>query len=127
MTSFCRRLSPRGNKVLRVHIQGVSDAVDVIEIPDHLSCIVDGDVVETDGAEFFRVLLCHRLRGLREFLGKCAQRLIRSGEARRSPVASQRMSALVDRGLVGALAFVFDFGTEVVSMGGGSVAAIVVG
>lgn len=44
--------TPRRNKIFRLHTKCICNAVDVIEIADDLSCIMDGSVIKPMFAEF---------------------------------------------------------------------------
>ena len=52
-------VASRLNKVLQINVQRVCYSVDVVEISDHLRCVVNRNVVESCIAKINDVLLRH--------------------------------------------------------------------
>jgi len=51
--SFKISLTPRVNEIFWFNAQGMRNPVDIVEVGDHLDCIVDGAVIKALCAQFF--------------------------------------------------------------------------
>ena len=79
------------HKRLGLDTKGISDAVDVIEITNHLRCIVDGTIIQAMATQHIEVGRAHLLRRFGEFFGVGTQRHILRGEGRFAPIATDVM------------------------------------
>jgi hypothetical protein len=82
---------------LGIHSQGVRNAVDVVELGDHLHRVEDPLLRDPSIPERLQVLGAHRGRGAGELLGELAQRPLRPGKPRRSEIPLDLLRKLVVR------------------------------
>lgn len=120
------RLFPWSHKGFRLDAQRIGDAVDVVEVGNHLRSIVNGAVVETVRAQNVEIGGHHRLRRVRQFFGEFAQCAVGSRKIGAAPVASEQMHKTVGCIVVGD-AKVGDLSTEVVRVGAASIGAVIGG
>ena len=83
-------MRPRRIEVLRVGAERVGDAVDVVEVGDHLRRVVDRPIVEAGGPERLDVGAADSGRRTGQLLGIGAERQVDGRERRAAPVALDR-------------------------------------
>ncbi len=110
------------DEVFRFDAEGVGNAVDVVEISDHLRGVVNGDIVQTGLAQPRHVLRCHLAWLGRQFFRIGAERAIDRVQPRRAPIARDGMYEGIR---FGCAIKSFDLGTEVMRMRLNSVVAAV--
>lgn len=111
--------------MLLLDVERVGDAVDVVEIGGDLGSVVDGAVVEADGAQLRDVGFPHLGERVGELFGKRTEGGVGQRQLGLAPVGGDLVDKTVRRGLVGELEVTDDLGTEVVSVSPRSVDAAV--
>lgn len=110
----------------RFDAQRVGDAVDVVEIGDHLRGVMDCAVVEAACAQSVEVGGRHSMRCERQLLGEVAQGAVRRGQLGAAPVAGDQVDKAIG-GIVVGDAKIGDLGTEVVRVRAASIGATIGG
>lgn len=122
---------PGADKALRLYAEGVGDAVDVVEIGDHLCCVVKCAIVETVGAQGVEIGGRHGVRAVGELDRILAQRPVGGRQRRLAPVVGDQVHKVIRQRRIGGRGLgqgkVGDLSTEVVGMSAPSVGALVGG
>ncbi len=105
--------------------EGIGDAVDVVEITNHLGGIVDGTIIEAVATQHVQIGRAHLLWCFGEFFGVGTKRYILWSEGGFAPVATDVMHNQVSGLFVANSKVTFDLSTEVMSMRTPSVEAVV--
>ena len=82
-----RLISPVLYKALWLHTKAAGNAGNIVEICDHLSGVVDSDIVETISAQFVQVGGSYTVLVMGESDRILAERLIRLAQWRRAPIS----------------------------------------
>lgn len=94
----------------------VGDAIDVVEVADHLCRVVNGTVVEAVVAECVNIGRNHLLRRFCQLLRKATQCLIRWVQVSQSPISCQLMNEQIGCAFVFNAPIVFDLSTKVIAV-----------
>ena len=104
----------------------IGDAIDVIEVTNHLRRIVDNLVIRTSSTEDIEVGWSHRLRGFGQLFGVLEQCAVEFADAGLAPIGADVVDKQIGLVVVDNPK-IFDLSTEVVRMRAPSVEAVVDG
>ena len=125
-TLTLRIRSPGLHEGLVLHIQGIGDPVDVVEIADDLGGVVDGRIFEATVPQSSNLRLANTGRIPSQLLGKHAQTAVLRRQLRRMPVPGDRVHEVIGLVVIEPV-LLLDLGTEVVCMRANSVDTVVGG
>ena len=115
-------LTPRQDKILAFHPQRIGHAVDVIEVGNDLSGIVDAAVIQSGSPQRFDVGAAHLGGVQRQLFGVSAQRRINGAQGSSAPIAGDGVNIGISFRVILKPG---DLSTEVMRMGLCSVHTVV--
>ena len=119
-------LFPRMDECFGLDAERIGDAIDVVEVTNHLRRIMDNLVISTSGTEHIEVGRTHDLRRLGQLLGVFEECPVQLADACLAPVRADMMDEQIGLVIVD-YPKIFDLSTEVVRMRAPSVEAVVDG
>ena len=118
------RFFPGADEIFLFHMQTFRNAVDVVEVGNHLRCIVNRPIVKAMIAQILYVMLAHSGGWVGQLSGIGAKSIISFSQSCLSPIGCDMVDKEI-RVLVTDDVKVFDLSPEVVSVGANSVNAVV--